>query len=190
LDDDVTDVQLKEGAGPEPSDTQGIEAYMRVAARLWELQGDGHQLAYWTGDPAKDPRLRELQSILRWYQMWHEYNASAVCLAHLDAAAVSARGLTHQLYYDTHSLIDAFLRLLRALDLTGHRYSILARRLCQDSLESLFGRLRQAGGGQRDLTVKAVVDGIDKQEEKMRRKAKRVRALEQRRNCGSRGDDD
>ena len=85
-------------------------------------------------------------------------------------------------------MIDAFLRLLKALDHTGHKYSILARRLCQDSLESLFGRLRQAGGGQRDLSVKAVVDGIDKQEEKVRRKAKRVRSLERRRNCGC--DDD
>ena len=98
--------------------------------------------------------------------------------------------MTHQLYYDTHSMVDAFLRLLRALE-NDHPngFTIFARRLCQDSLESLFGRLRQANGGQRDLSVKSIVDAVDKVEEKSRRKAKRVAALEERRNSGTRADD-
>ena len=98
--------------------------------------------------------------------------------------------MTHQLYYDTHSMVDAFLRLLRALE-NDHPngFTIFARRLCQDSLESLFGRLRQANGGQRDLSVKSIVDAVDKVEEKSRRKAKRVAALEERRNSWTRADD-
>ena len=108
----------------------------------------------------------------------------------LDKTERSALGMTHQLFYDTHSLIDAFLRLLRFLDTLGIEYSLIARRLCQDCLESLFGRMRQAGGGRRDLSVKDFVDGIDKAEEKVRRKAKRVKALEARRNSGAHAEDD
>ena len=190
MENDDEDVALKAGSGPDPRETEGVEAYIRIFARTWELLGDGSQPAFWTGDESKDLRIRELQDILRWFQMWHEYSASAKALAHLEKPERSARGLTYQLYYDTHSLIDAVLRMLRHLDSRGRPYRILARRLCQDSLESLFGRMRQAGGGQRDLSVKAFVDGLDKQEEKGRRKAKRVHALEQRRNCGARGEDD
>ena len=176
--------------GPEVGGTVGIETYVRVWARLWELLGDSHQPAFWTGDAAKDLRIRELEDILRWFQMWHEYNVGAAAYAGMEKKERSAQGMTHQLYYDTHSMVDAFLRLLRALE-NDHPngFTIFARRLCQDSLESLFGRLRQANGGQRDLSVKSIVDAVDKVEEKSRRKAKRVAALEERRNSGTRADD-
>ena len=176
--------------GPEVGETVGIETYVRVWARLWELLGDSHQPAFWTGDAAKDLRIRELEDILRWFQMWHEYNAGAAAYAGMEKKERSAQGMTHQLYYDTHSMVDAFLRLLQALE-NDHPngFRIFARRLCQDSLESLFGRLRQANGGQRDLSVKSIVDAVDKVEEKSRRKAKRVAALEERRNSGTRADD-
>ena len=39
----------------------------------------------------------------------------------------------------------------------GH-FAVLARKLCTDCLEGLFGQMRQAGGGQRDLQVKRVVE--------------------------------
>lgn len=176
--------------GPERGETVGWECYIRLFGRLWELLGDSRQPAYWTADPAKDPRLRELKDILRIVQFWHEFNSKAKANEGKTKMQRAAMGLTHQLFYDTHSLIDAWLRLLKSFEQSHTTFSILARRVCQDSLESLFGRMRQACGGQRDLSAKSIAEQLPKQEAKGRRKATRVKSLEQRRNASMGGTDD
>ena len=71
------------------------------------------------------------------------------------------------------------------------QFSILARKVCQDCLESLFGEMRQSQGGQRDLTVMAVSELSGKIEAKKRRKARRLKEIEKSRNSGTlAGDDD
>ena len=57
----------------------GIEAYVVVFARVWDLLGGSSQPPYWTGDETKDLRLQELRDALRWFQMWHEYNLVRAC---------------------------------------------------------------------------------------------------------------
>jgi len=133
----------------ESGETVGCEAYMRLFARVHELLGSATQPAYWTGDEAKDERLRELKDILRIFGMWHEFNSTSEATKDLSKAEQAARGLTHQLFYDTHAMIEAFLGLLKGLeeDFGAGHFRILARRLSQDALESLFGRMRQAGRG-------------------------------------------
>ena len=39
----------------------GIEAYVRIFARVWDLLGGSSQPPYWTGDETKDLRLLELK---------------------------------------------------------------------------------------------------------------------------------
>ena len=89
--------------------------------------------------------------------------------------------------------------MLSATDCAPHQdlskrhkqFSILARKVCQDCLESLFGEMRQSQGGQRDLTVMAVSELSGKIEAKKRRKARRLKEIEKSRNSGTlAGDDD
>ena len=128
-------------AGPEDGDTAGLEAYLRVFARHWELLGAGDAPVYTTGDRAKDSRLKELEHILLWVRMWMEYNIEA---DHGSDALNrgpnrSSRGVSHQLFFDIQSNIQATLDFLADVDARYPAgFAILMRKICQDSLENFF----------------------------------------------------
>ena len=57
-----------------------------------------------------------------------------------------------------HACLVGFQNVLDDLDARLDEFSISARKFCTDCLEGLFGQMRQAGGGQRDLLIKRVVE--------------------------------
>ena len=59
-------------------------------------------------------------------------------------------GLSHQLYFDLECMIMGFVGLIDDQIAVYGRVSIIARRVNQDSLESLFGSLRYLCGGGND----------------------------------------
>ena len=58
----------------------------------------------------------------------------------------AARGFSHQLLWDTQIMIEGFLGLLSDLHARHGGFIVRVRMLNQDSLESLFGRIRMACG--------------------------------------------
>lgn len=82
----------------------------------------------------------------------------------------------HQLLFDTQCCITGFLGLLEDLERrhkTGCR--LIARKLTQDALESLFGRLRQALGGKREVSMKDAATSMERMQTKSNSKARRTR---------------
>ena len=51
-----------------------------------------------------------------------------------------------------------FLNALKDFDERYDDFAVLARKFCTDCIESLFGQMRQANGGMRDLQIKRVVE--------------------------------
>lgn len=161
--------------------TEGLEAYIYVGARLWELLGLGKQPPWTTDDEKADPRVRELKDILRIYQMVHEYNQT------LPEAEQSKTGFSHQLYFDLHFTINGVLGLLSDLSRRFGRgeFSILMRKLVQDPLENIFGALRQSLGGGRDVSCKDAAHGLPRLQKKLHNKALRLsKANAKKRNSG------
>eukprot|EP00966_Prymnesium_polylepis_P076538 1774349-Prymnesium_polylepis.1 len=44
-----------------------------ISRRLYGLLASGRSPIYTTSDPAKDQRLRELEDIMRWTEMWRDF---------------------------------------------------------------------------------------------------------------------
>ena len=132
---------------PERGDTVGMEWYCRVLGRCYTLMAATRQPYYRSLD---DPRLQELRDILALVRAWHEYNAQ---LPDLSAKERSSRGFSHQLYWDTQIMIEGFLGLLDDLHSRHGSFVVRVRMLNQDSLESLFGRIRMACGSGRDPSM-------------------------------------
>ena len=65
----------------------GLEAYIYVWGRMWELLGASDQPPWETADPAADSRLHELKDMTRWLDMWREYNLTSVATQHLKMVA-------------------------------------------------------------------------------------------------------
>ena len=142
----------------ESGTTAGLEAYIYVWAHIWELMGASDQPPYTTSDPDKDERLEEMEDLLAWLDMWHDYNLNATALQTLKAATRKMCGLTHENFYDTHACLRGFLNVLKDLDDRHDEFTVLARKFCTDCIESLFGQMRQANGGMRDLPIKRVLE--------------------------------
>ena len=66
--------------------------------------------------------------------------------------------MTHETQYDLHACLQGFLAVLDDLDSRHSEFAVLARKFCTDCIESFFGQMRQANGGQRDLHIKRVVE--------------------------------
>ena len=166
---------------PIRGESEGLECYMRVAGRLWELLGSGQALPYWTADPKKDVRIQELNDIKECIRLWHEFNTSAACNSTKSPAAKKAMGFSDQTLFDTHCCITGFLGVVADLEArhgtgdakTGKGCLLVARKLCQDALESLFGRMRQALGGKREVSVKDAATMPARLEKKAKAKARR-----------------
>ena len=61
----------------------GVEAYMYAWGRIWELMGAADQPPWCTSDEQLDPRLKELKDLVRWFDMWREYNMKSKATKHL-----------------------------------------------------------------------------------------------------------
>ena len=167
---------------PERGATVGIEWYCRVLGRCYAIMGGAHQPRFRRLD---DPRLQELRDILTLLRAWHEYNAG---LPDLTPAQRSARGFSHQLFWDTQIMIEGFLGLLSDLQARHGEFIVRVRMLNQDSLESLFGRIRMACGSGNDPTMVKVLQAALRAEELAAARARiRDRYMERKTNSGQAG---
>ena len=153
----------------EVGETVGEEWYARVVGRLYDLMASSRQPIYrgYRGDVDTRERVAELIDILRIFREWYTYNEAA----DRGDESISSKQrhshfLSHQLYFDLQHMIEGFLGLLLY---RGERHgpeegSVCARNISQDSLESLFGRLRAACGGGRDPNVLKVLQAIPVEE--------------------------
>jgi len=162
--------------------TVGIEWYCRVLGRCYAIMGGAHQPRFHRLD---DPRLQELRDILALVRAWHAYNAARPNLA---AGQKSARGFSHQLLWDTQIMIEGFLGLLSDLQVRHGSFIVRVRMLNQDSLESMFGRIRMACGSGNDPTMLKVLQAATRAEEVAIARADiRNRRIEQSTNSGQAG---
>ena len=167
---------------PERGATVGIEWYCRVLGRCYAIMGGAHQPRFQRLD---DPRLQELRDILALVRAWHAYNAAR---PGLTAAQKAARGFSHQLLWDTQIMIEGFLGLLSDLHARHGSFIVRVRMLNQDSLESLFGRIRMACGSGNDPTMLKVLQSATRAEDvAMARADIRNRRIEQNTNSGQAG---
>ena len=155
---------------PERGATCGMEWYCRVFGRVYELLGGSHEPLF--RSHAKDgsglcrltpPRLEELQAALSIVRAWHAHNSQ---LPGLSAKQRASHGFSHQLFWDTQMMIEGFLGLLADLQQRHGGYVVRARMLNQDSLESLFGRIRMACGSGRDPSLLKVVQAVPREEDR------------------------
>ena len=151
---------------PEKGRTVGMEWYCRVFGRGYELLGGAREPLYCSHapdgspDPWTPPRLEELRSILEIVRAWHAHNTQQAGTAKEQAS----RGFSHQLFWDTQMMIEGFLGLLSDLRQRHGCYVVRARMLNQDSLESLFGRIRAACGSGKDPSMLKVVQAVPRAE--------------------------
>jgi hypothetical protein len=154
----------------EVGDTVGLEAYMRVFARLYELLADRRQPADHTYDPAKDARLTELRAIVKWAMAWKAWAEEADFGAPRNATERSRLFLSWQLAYDLKTLIHGALKVLKDTDTfvgAGGKFIVRFSDITQDSLESLFGCVRGAFGGGCDPTFAQVLSVVPRVEDKL-----------------------
>ena len=146
---------------PEYGSSCGMEFYCRVFGRLYMLMGASRQQHY---ESLTDERLQELRDILAIVRAWHAHNAQVVGET---AKQRASRGFSHQLFWDTQMMIEGFLGLLHDLaSRHGGMFNVRVRMLNQDSLESLFGRVRMSCGSGRDPSMLKVLQAIPREEAK------------------------
>ena len=145
----------------------GMEWYCRIFGRCYQLLGgsqeplfcshtaDGSAVHPWT-----PPRLDELHSILAIVRAWHAHNSQLPGTPKERAS----RGFSHQLFWDTQMMIEGFLGLLADLQQRHGSYVVRTRMLNQDSLESMFGRIRMACGSGKDPNLFKVVHTVPRVE--------------------------
>ena len=143
----------------ESGKTVGEEWYCRVLGRCYSLMAATRQ-PYYRG--LDDERLQELRDILALVRAWHEYNAQ---LPNLTAKERSSRGFSHQLFWDTQIMIEGFLGLLDDLHQRHGSFVVRVRMLNQDSLESLFGRIRMACGSGNDPSLLKMLQAVIRAED-------------------------
>lgn len=158
--------------------TTGEECFARVFGRLYDLMASSWQPPYYHGEQRPinqqrpDPRVDELQDILRFVCAWHDYNEVAYAAA--TPKERSSRFISHQLYFDTQMMIKGFVGLLTYLEARDGVIRVIVRKLNQDSLESLFGQLRFNCGSGRDPSIFKAVNALPRVEQmrKIRRQAR------------------
>ena len=128
--------------------TVGIEWYFRIFGRLYFLMASGTQDLYFSSDPTVDTRIQEMLDILRILRAWHDCTEHYGTLEGTNSTVTHSHFISQQLYYDIQTMIEGFIGLLAYRSAQwGRNGAVRARCISQDSLESLFGRLRFACGG-------------------------------------------
>ena len=128
--------------------------------------GRGNQRLYDTADPARDSRIAELQAILRIVRAWYQWSEHEGQLSGWTAAETHARFLSHQIFYDIQTMIEGFIGLVAYREQRWGAASIRARQITQDSLESLFGRLRYSCGGADAVSMARAVRALPREDER------------------------
>jgi hypothetical protein len=147
-------------------DTVGEEWYMRVFGRLYFLLASGAQPLYNTADPTRDPRVAELLAILWIVRTWREWLQHEGALAGWSAAEIHFKFLSHQIAYDIETMIEGFIALLEYREQRWGEAAVRVRQLSQDSLESLFGRLRYACGGGDAVSMQRALQALPREDER------------------------
>ena len=176
-----------------PHPTVGMEWYCRVWGRVYSLLGGSDQ-PFFRSHAAADERiacpltprrLEELRDTLRLVRAWHAHNSQ---LPGLTAKQRASHGFSHQLFWDTQIMIEGFLGLLDDLQRRHGRFVVRARMLNQDSLESLFGRIRMACGSGNDPNLLKVMQASGRIEDAaLARAGIRNRRFESQTNSGQAG---
>ena len=162
-------------------ETEGEETYIIVMGRLYELMTD--PMPYYAGSVAREPRILELQFLLKWVKAWHRYNAVLQPGGPVDSADRGRWGLSHQLFFDLQCMVEGFVGLVDDLLQEHGSLALLASpTLNQDTLESLFGLLRYNAGGGRDVSVFKLMHGAGAAE-KHKRDCKELRSRLKKRNA-------
>lgn len=161
-----TQQQVPGSIGELAAQTRGEEAYIYVFGRIYEhLTDHKPYMAKSIEQLEKDRRVVELRFLLKWLRTWHTHNA-AVNVGEEKSTEERARwGLSHQLFFDVQLEIEGTLDLLRDQVERHGSVCLCARRLSQDSLESLFGQLRFACGGGNHPELLKVTSGARAAEE-------------------------
>jgi hypothetical protein len=192
-------LQLFEPPGPDGAQkspipagsSAGEECFARVFGRLYDLMASSHQPPYYHGrEPLgqPDPRIAELLGILALIRAWHKYNLAAYGNTNASNKPRPAwHFLSHQLYFDTQLMIEGFVGLLTYLEQRDGVIRIIARKINQDSLESLFGHIRFNCGSGRDPNIFRVVHSATRVEDQRLQKAAQRKAYRARTNSGQAG---
>ena len=175
-----------EPSGPAEGFSIGEECFMRVFGRLYELTANSRQPPYYHGTApigTADPRIDELQDILAFVRTWFKFTQEAY-----PAKERASHFLSHQLYFDTQMMIEGFVGLLTYLEARDGVICVIARKLNQHSLESLFGQLRFNCGSGRDPSMFKTIHAMSRVEtQRVVRRGVRY-AQARRRNSGQTGD--
>ena len=143
--------------------TLGEEWYLRVFGRTFDLLASGHQSLYESADPICEPRIAELQDILRLVRAWHDSAARVGELQGMSKKEANSHFFSHQLYFDIQMMIEGFIGLVRYRELRWGSASVRPRSAAsQDSLESLFGRLRYSCGGATSVSMARALAALNK----------------------------
>ena len=143
--------------------TTGIEWYERVYGRLYELLGSGAQTNY---ESTSDSRVGELSAILQITRAWYKCNEFIGAFNGVTPTECHSHFITHQLYWDIQMAIEGFIGLIRYREAEWDTAGVRARSLSQDSLESIFGRVRGACGGGRDISLMKGLSAFSREDAK------------------------
>ena len=185
---------LFEPDGAEPiaaGSSAGEECFARVFGRLYDLMASSYTPAYYHGTKPigqPDPRIDELLGILAFVRAWHAFNLKAYGPTDTGRKPRPAwHFLSHQLFFDTQLMIEGFIGLLTYLEERDGVIRIFARKINQDSLESLFGHIRFNCGSGRDPSIFRVVHAATRVEDQRLAKAMARKAYRARTNSGQSG---
>ena len=137
--------------------TTGEEFFIRLFRRCYDLLASRNQTNYNSADPIREPRIQELKTILQIVRDWHACNDKIGTDQGARKGEYHKHGLSHQLFFDVQCMIEGFIGLVEYRESRWVTANVRARACSQDSLESLFARLRMAcGSGQAVSMMKAV----------------------------------
>ena len=158
--------------------TVGAEWYIRVFGRLYFLLASGSQSLYHSADPAVDRRIQELLDVLRILRAWYDCTEHYGRLEGTSPTETHSHFITHQLYYDVQTAIEGLIGLVEYRQARWHGAGpVRVRCLSQDSLESLFGRLRFACGSGNTLGMFRACHALPLEDAKTQERWRRKTAL-------------
>ena len=165
--------------------TKGHEAFIYIFGSIYSDFTDPKP--YMANSPEaleRDRRVVELRFLLKVLRAWHTYNEGIDVREVKTSKERASWGLSHQLFFDMQMEIEGFLGFLHE-QITEHgSVCMLARKVSQDSLESLFGMLRYACGGNSAPSILQVANGTQRAEAQMDAKHRVMRTRQQKQNCG------
>lgn len=143
----------------------GEEFYIRVFRRCYDLLASRSQTNY---NSVHDSRIEELRTILALVRAWYQCNEHFGNVAQLSKTECHKKFLSHQLYWDIQLMIEGFIGLVQYREQRWGlgNADVRARNCSQDSLESLFGRLRMACGSGQAVSMSKAVQALPREDQR------------------------